>query len=84
VAIATGGNGGIGEGLAPGRLECSVAVVVAGRNATNAAGSIHAEILKTGDPSCLSVISTMANAAVERPPCIDLAEPSLYAHSAVG
>ena len=33
VAIVTGGNGGIGGGIARGLLECGAAVVIAGRNA---------------------------------------------------
>ncbi len=32
VALVTGGNGGIGLGIARGLLECGAAMVVAGRN----------------------------------------------------
>ena len=47
VAIVTGGNGGIGEGLARGLLECSATVVIAGRNETKNA-TVVAELGKVG------------------------------------
>jgi 2-deoxy-D-gluconate 3-dehydrogenase len=40
VAIVTGGNGGIGLGMARGLAEAGAAVVVAGRNATKSAGAV--------------------------------------------
>jgi 2-deoxy-D-gluconate 3-dehydrogenase len=42
VAIVTGGNGGIGLGMARGLAQAGAAVVVAGRNATKSAGAVKA------------------------------------------
>ena len=52
VAIVTGGNGGIGEGLARGLLECSATVVIAGRNEAKNATAV-AELGKIGPVSAV-------------------------------
>ena len=49
VALVTGGNGGIGMGIARGLLECGAAVVVAGRN-EDKNRSVVAELGKIGPP----------------------------------
>jgi 2-deoxy-D-gluconate 3-dehydrogenase len=41
VAIVTGGNGGIGLGIAQGLVECGAAVVVSGRDATKSAAAVE-------------------------------------------
>ena len=42
VAIVTGGNGGIGLGMAKGLASCGASIVVAGRNAEKAKAALHA------------------------------------------
>src|SRR5580704_15111108 len=47
VAIVTGGNGGIGLGMARGLAQAGAAIVVAGRNAGKSAGAVQ-ELEKLG------------------------------------
>ena len=49
VAIVTGGNGGIGQGIASGLLECGAAVVIAGRNEEKNKDAV-AQLVKIGPP----------------------------------
>ena len=49
VALVTGGNGGIGQGIACGLLECGAAVVIAGRNEQKNKDAV-AELAKIGPP----------------------------------
>ncbi len=49
VALVTGGNGGIGQGIALGLLECGAAVVIAGRNEAKNKAAV-AELSKIGPP----------------------------------
>ena len=49
VAIVTGGNGGIGSGIARGLLECGASVVITGRNSEKNE-SMVAELSKLGPP----------------------------------
>jgi 2-deoxy-D-gluconate 3-dehydrogenase len=50
VGIVTGGNGGIGAGIARGLLECGAAVVIAGRNAAKNEATV-ADLSKIGPAS---------------------------------
>ncbi len=49
VALVTGGNGGIGQGIASGLLECGAAVVIAGRNEDKNKDAV-AQLTKIGPP----------------------------------
>ena len=49
VALVTGGNGGIGQGIARGLLECGAQVVIAGRNDAKNKAAV-AELSKIGSP----------------------------------
>ena len=55
VAIVTGGNGGIGLGMASGLVECGASVVVAGRNNTKNAAAV-AEIARIGGTASSIVV----------------------------
>jgi 2-deoxy-D-gluconate 3-dehydrogenase len=49
VGIVTGGNGGIGQGIARGLLECGATVLIAGRNAAKNEVAV-ADLAKIGPP----------------------------------
>ena len=49
VGIVTGGNGGIGKGIARGLLECGASVVIAGRNKAKSETAV-ADLAKIGPP----------------------------------
>ena len=55
VGIVTGGNGGIGAGIARGLLECGAAVVIAGRNASKNEAAV-ADLAKVGPPVSAFVV----------------------------
>jgi 2-deoxy-D-gluconate 3-dehydrogenase len=73
VAIVTGGNGGIGEGLARGLLECSATVVIAGRNEAKNATAV-AELGKIGP------VSAVATDVVDEKQCRALIAETVRRH----
>ncbi|TAJ24948.1 MAG: glucose 1-dehydrogenase [Nitrospirae bacterium] len=68
VALVTGGNGGIGQGIARGLLECGAAVVIAGRNEEKNKAAVS-ELSKIGPPVSALVLDVtnegQCRAAVE-------------------
>jgi 2-deoxy-D-gluconate 3-dehydrogenase len=61
VGIVTGGNGGIGKGIARGLLECGAAVVIAGRNAAKNEAAV-ADLGKIGPPVSAFVMDVSVEA----------------------
>ena len=61
VGIVTGGNGGIGEGIARGLLECGATVVIAGRNAAKNETAV-ADLGKIGPPVSAFVMDVTVEA----------------------
>jgi 2-deoxy-D-gluconate 3-dehydrogenase len=61
VALVTGGNGGIGQGIAHGLLECGAAVVIAGRNEEKNKSAV-AELGKVGPPVSALVLDVTQEA----------------------
>ena len=55
VAVVTGGNGGIGLGMAGGLAEAGAAVVVAGRNAEKNAAAVRALADKGAKATAIAV-----------------------------
>jgi 2-dehydro-3-deoxy-D-gluconate 5-dehydrogenase len=73
VAVVTGGNGGIGLGMARGLASAGARVVVAARNAEKSAGAVRDLAKFGGDPLALSVdvadersVATLVERTVER------------------
>jgi 2-deoxy-D-gluconate 3-dehydrogenase len=62
VALVTGGNGGIGQGIARGLLECGATVVIAGRNEEKNKASV-AELQKIGRPVSALILEVTDEAA---------------------
>jgi NAD(P)-dependent dehydrogenase (short-subunit alcohol dehydrogenase family) len=63
VALVTGGNGGIGSGIARGLLECGAAVVIAGRNVEKNEAMV-AELRTLGPP-----VSAVTMDVTDEPQC---------------
>ena len=61
VGIVTGGNGGIGKGIARGLLECGAAVVIAGRNKAKCETAV-ADLAKIGPPVSAFVMDVTVEA----------------------
>lgn len=61
VALVTGGNGGIGQGIARGLLECGATVVIAGRNEEKNKSAV-AELGKVGPPVSALVLDVTQEA----------------------
>ncbi|TMJ25094.1 MAG: SDR family oxidoreductase [Alphaproteobacteria bacterium] len=61
VGIVTGGNGGIGKGIARGLLECGAIVVIAGRNAAKNEAAT-ADLSKIGPPVSAFVMDVTVEA----------------------
>jgi len=64
VAVVTGGNGGIGRGIALGFAEAGAAVAILGRNEEKTA-RVLAELKSTGVPSMAIVVDVTERAALE-------------------
>ena len=62
VAIVTGGNGGIGLGMAHGLAEAGAAVAIVGRNAAKSDAAV-AEFIKQRGATALSVVADVADKA---------------------
>lgn len=61
VGLVTGGNGGIGQGIARGLLECGAAIVIAGRNEEKNKAAV-AELSKLGPPVSALVLDVTQEA----------------------
>ena len=60
VAVVTGGNGGIGLGMARGLAECGAVVVVAGRNAAKNEAAV-AELAELGGAAASAVVADVTD-----------------------
>jgi len=65
VALVTGGNGGIGAGIARGLLECGATVVIAGGNADKNAATVAA-LSTIGPPVCAAILDVTDEAQCGR------------------
>ncbi len=73
VAVVTGGNGGIGLGMAQGMASCGAAIVVAGRNATKAEAALAS--LRELGARCTFIAADVTKKAA----CVKLMEDTLAA-----